>query len=779
MDPKKDEPASSALAARRIGHYLLVEKIGQGGMGEVYLAEDTVLRRRVALKLPLHWIQSDPSTRRRFVNEARAAAAIDHPYVCKVFDVSEVADCAFIAMEYVEGRTLKSLLSEKLLSLEQVLHFSLEIAEALAKAHEIGIIHRDVKPSNIMQTREDHIKVMDFGLAIRIPRRARRQADTSTESDLSSGRYPIAGTVSYMSPEQINAIPLDRRSDVFSFGVVLYEMLFGIHPFRRNTPIATAGAILSAAPNLEDSRRESYPVELKNLVLKMLEKERKRRPQCHDVVARLKSISRAAWKSTYNPESNSVAVLPFVDLSAPSIREYFADGVTEELIMRLSQIPGLRVISRTSAMHYRRTKKDLRTIGRELDVGSVIEGSVRRVEDRVRIVSKLVEVETERQVWSEVFERDIKDVIAVQSEVAERIAARLVTNPAETHRQELSRSGTKDPQAYTLYLKGRYFMNKMSHQDLQKAIGYFRETLDRDPVYAQAYAGLSSCYANLDHLGYAPSHIVYPRAKAAAEEALVLDSNLAEAHTSMGYVLFHEWDWEHAQYHFKRAIRINPNYSDARIYYSWLLVAFGNWEEALEEGTEARRTDPLSFLAGLNLGWLHLCVAHYRQGVEELERTLELAPGNPQAQNLIAVGLLGLGKHEQAIDLLEKSAWLKPMLGWAYAMVGRTNEARRVLDEVTLDYTAKYHSPAQIGLIHFFLGETKDGVRWLEEAYARKDPQLIHLRANHFVIDAFRDPGVEAIFERIGLEPSIDKLLSSIPKDPQTDRIFSCSQRNG
>jgi len=429
-------------------------------------------------------------------------------------------------------------------------------------------------------------------------------------------------------------------------------------------------------------------------------------------------------------------------------------------------------------MHYRHTKKALRTIGRELGVESVIEGSVRRAGDRVRIVSKLVEVEAERQVWSEAFERDIKDVISVQSEVAERIAATLVTNLSASHRRELSRSGTNDPEAYQLYLKGRFFMNKLSHQDLEKAIEHFQETLDRDPLYAQAYAGLSSCYANLDHLGYAPSHVVYPRAKAAAEEALARDSNLAEAHTSMAYVLFHEWDWEHAQYQFMRAIRINPNYSDARIYYSWLLVAFGSWEQALEEGAEARRTDPVSFLAGLNLGWLHLCAARYAEGVQELERTLELAPSNPQAQSLIAVGLLGLGKYDQAITLLEKSAWMEPMLGWAYAMVGRTKDAKRILDEVTFEYKTKYHSPAQIGLIHFFLGNINDGIRWLEEAYKRKDPQLINLRSNHFAIGAFREAGVEAIFEKIGLEPSVDKLYSSMPKNTQSGRVFSRTGSN-
>jgi len=696
------------------------------------------------------------------------AAALDHPYICKVYSIGEYQGHSFIGMEFVEGRTLKERLKEGSIPIKQVLKTGIEIAEALAKAHESGIIHRDLKPGNLAYTLEGHIKVLDFGLALKIT----RLLDDADTEDLTP---VLRGTPAYMSPEQIACIPLDVRSDIFSFGVILYEMITGIHPFRLSNTLETLVAIQEVQQDPVHQYAADCPPALEMIVSKMMAKEREERySSVKSILDELVRVSEE-WSSIVReePERKSLAVLPFLNLSTSPDNEYFSDGITEEIITRLAQVSGLRVISRTSVMRYKGSEKDLRTIGAELGVDAVLEGSVRREGENLRIVCKLVEVATERQIWAEIFDRDVADLFTVQSEVTNEIASALRTSLTVPERKRLTVGKTKNLAAYNLYLKGRYFLNKMSAEDLKIASRYFQRALQKDPVYAHALAGLSTCYANAGHFGYMSDKEAFSKAKKTAQKALELDDRLPEAHTSYGFVRFYEWEWLSAERAFQRAIQINPNSVDAHVLNSWCLVPLARWEEALKEARAALQVDPLSVFAGVNLGWILLCLAHFDEAIEQFEATIELDPMNRYARSLLAFALQGKGKLDEAIGILEQWAWSKPLLGWAYAAADRKEEVHQLLREISSPVEGESHSPAQVALIYFFLGDIENGLTWLDRAFQEHDTQLVHVRANIFAARYFTHPKAEEIYERMGLEPKIEKVYQRMEGYLAYPRIFS------
>jgi len=721
----------------------------------VYLAEDTSLGRKVALKFLPEGSAEDPAARERFVREARAAAAIDHPYVCKVYEAGVVNRRPFISMEFVEGETLLDRFNKGPMPLKEGLGIGVEIAEALAKAHEKGVVHRDLKPSNIMLTRDEHVKVVDFGLAKRI---LGHDAETVSilERTLTGS---LAGTLNYMSPEQLRASPVDHRTDIFSLGVIFYEMFSGVHPFRKDSAMETAGAILRepAAPLFTYCK--TCPSLLEQIVNKMLSKGLAGRyTSVRELLSNLRELQEKPerhWPE--RPVVSSLAVLPFVNRSADKDNEYFSDGITEDIIAELSKINDLRVISRTSVMRYKGVERDVKEVGRELGVQTVLEGSVRRAGSRVRIVSTLIDAETDRPLWAETYDRELEDVFAIQSEVSRQIAVALKASLAPLRAERQKRDESRQPEAYSLYLRGRFFMNKLTAEGIQQGVQYFKKVLEIDPNSAKSYAGISTCYANAGHFGLLPLAESFPKAKAAAQKALELDENLAEAHASMALVmLFYDWDWDGAERGFTRAIELNPNFAEAHTLYSWYLIARKRFPEAVREAQEAVQLDPLSIVANTNLGWVLAFAGRYDEGMEQTKKAIEMDPNFLPGVNLLGYIYLLQGAYGEGVRLIERSHWDKAHLGQAYAVAGQYDAGRAVLKEIADPSFSGFRSPLEISLLCFLLGELDQGFEWLERAYEAHDNRIVYLRnfaELHDQMESCRaDPRYAAMVRRLGLE---------------------------
>jgi serine/threonine-protein kinase len=701
-----------------VSRFKIISRIGLGGGGEVFLAHDTSLDRQVAIKLL--GAQGDDRSRQRFLAEAKATAAIDHPFVCKVYEVGETDKSSFIAMEYVEGETLKDTLIAGSLSVERRLRVAREIAEALGAAHAKGIIHRDLKPANIMLTPDGHVKVLDFGVAKQLP-----VGDILTDDGITRSGM-ILGTPAYMSPEQTESRQLDPRSDIFSFGIIAYEMFTGTHPFRRGVPIKTMMAILNESVEPVSYHWPECPDALEQIVDRMLAKDVTRRYQsAREVYDDLSTLTPTAVAAVTTmparPPSWSIAVLPFVNMG-PKENEYFSDGISEELILQLSKIRGLKVVSLTSSMHFKGSPLDPEAIGKQLSVNTIVEGSVRWAGNRVRISSKLTDLSSGMQIWADAFNRDVDDVFGVQEEVAQQIA---IVLEKSLSLERFTDQPTTSFAAYQAYLKGRYFLNKLSLEDLQKAIGYFQSALDEDPVYARAYSGISISYAYAGHFNYLPILEVYPKARAAAQKALELDDSIAEAHSAMALSkLFLDWDLRGAGIEFKRTIALNPNYSEARQFYSWYLVAAGRLDEAVVEARKAVEIDPLSFLASVGLGWVLMTARQYEAAEQEWRKTLELAPGFVPALLFLAHLKALQGYPEEAIAVYEEHAMLRSELAQIYAMAGQRERALEMLDGIE-----SRDEPAwEVALAYLAANELDKGLEWLEKAYRQRDVKLIFMQ---------------------------------------------------
>ena len=756
--------ANPIQIGRTFSRYHILRKIGEGGMGEVFLAHDTTLDRNVALKFLPEESQDDVLAKGRFLSEAKAAAAIDHPYICKVYEAGECDGIAFISMEYVEGRTLvNGIEKSQSQPLAEILRVACEIAEALTKAHERGVIHRDLKPQNIIVTEEGHIKVMDFGLAKRVQPQGSGSLPTVDREDTLQGL--VVGTVGYMSPEQVRGIRLDTRSDLFSLGVVLYEMLTGVHPFRRGTPIATLIAIGTEKPAPIDDLRPNCPDALQDIFDRLLEVERRLRYQsAGDVLSDLRGLlagqpgtpaKHADRMAAVEP--GSLAVLPFLNMSSTEENEYFSDGVTEELIAQVSRIRELRVISRTSAMRYKNSGKSIEAIARELGVAAVLEGSVRCEGSRVRIVAKLIDVQRDRPVWSEIYDRDLTDIFAVQIEVTEQIAAALSANLSATEAKRLREQGPGNRESYTTYLKGRYFSNKLVPEEIKRGISYFGRALNLDPTYGRAYAGLATSYATSGHLGFLPTHEAFPKAKAAAKMALDLDPTLAEAHAAIAFVaMLYEWDWAAAEQGFKKAVGLNPSNGETHVYYSWYFQAMNDLNSALAEAEEALVVDPLSVTANMNLGHMLTMSERYDAAIEQLHKTLEIDANAWYANYGIGMALIGKGRYQEVIELLGRDeAKLvgsgQLVLAWAYALGGRSQSAREMVESVTESSNRQGVSAALIALTYLMLGNEDASAEWLQRAYEERDSQFMNVKSWPWARPYQSNPKLVEVCRRIGL----------------------------
>ncbi|UCF77869.1 MAG: protein kinase [Candidatus Eiseniibacteriota bacterium] len=666
------------MIGKSFSHYKILEKIGQGGMGVVYKAQDTRLDRTVALKFLPPELTRDADARTRFTHEAKLAASLNHPNICTIFEIDEAQGQTFIAMEHVEGQSLKEKIRLAPLKLEQALEVAAQVAEGLRRAHERGVVHRDIKSANIMIRPDGQVKVMDFGLA-KLTGRTR----------LTRTGTPV-GTVAYMSPEQARAEDVDHRTDVWSLGVVIYEMVTGQLPFRGDYEPAVVYSILNEEPEPVTSLRSAVPMELERLVRKAVAKDPNRRYQSvSDMLVDLRAV-RTRPEETSTPQRliraesgrKAIAVLPFASLSDSKEDEYFSDGTTEDIITQLSKIGDLKVISRTSVMSYKNSKKTLKEIGRELGVGAILEGSVRRAGDRVRIVSQLVDAQTDEHIWVETYDRELKDIFAIQSEVAQKIAAALKARLSPEEKQLIEKRPTENLTAYDYYLMGREYYYRYQKKDNENAIELFKKALKLDPSYALACAGLGDAYAQRT-LRFGFDHSWVESAIEASTTAISLDAACAEAHKALGLAYSVKGWWRKALGATRRAIELNPNYHPAVANMGGLSLNTGDLNDALKWRKKALALNPRFAYSYHGVGVVYRYLDDHEQAQRWFGRALELQPDLIHTHGALIYMYLAQGDHEQAashsrtlLSIAPEDVYALHYSGYAELFAGNFDRAR-------------------------------------------------------------------------------------------------------
>jgi serine/threonine protein kinase/tetratricopeptide (TPR) repeat protein len=788
------------VSEQKISHYRIIKKLGAGGMGEVYLAEDTTLNRKVALKFLPFVAVHDRERMRRFLQEAHAAATLHHENITHIYEVGEADGKSFIVMEYVEGQTLDSKINERPLSTDEIVYIGGELADALDEAHSKGITHRDIKPSNIIITTRGHAKVLDFGLAkVTMMGAERAASDLPTQIKTRSG--VVMGTVEYMSPEQALGREVDHRTDIFSLGVVLYEMATGRRPFAGASVTETIDRIAHAQPEAIARFNYAVPPELERIIRKCLEKDRERRYQsARELLIDLQKLQRDSdtaqttsgektrlqtrapahrtavlitvlvvallaaaglglyWVTRWNAPFNSIAVLPLVNASADPDTEFLSDGLTESLINSLSRLPKVKVISLSSVMHYKGQQVDPQAVGNELGVSALLIGRIVKRGDNLSIGVELVDARDKSHLWGEQYDRKFSELLVVQGEIAKDVAEKLRLRLSGEEQKRLTKPYTDNGEAYQLYLKGRYYSSKQLEAEIKRGIEYFNQAIYVDPNYALAYAGLADAYYGLSYL-YLPPKEAMPKARAAAMKALELDNTISEAHTSLANVkTFYEWDWSGAEKEYQRAIALNPNYATAYQWYGWHLALTGRPDESLTQLKKAQEIDPLSIDISWSLGASLFFAHRYDQAIQQLQKTLEMDPNMPLAHFHLGASYEQKGMSKEAIEELRKASDLVSgsslaSLGHAYAVFGKRDEALKILDELK-NRSERGRLPAyEMAIIYTGLGDKDRAFEWLEKGYEDRSELMTWLKVDPRLDSLRSDLRFTRLMQRVGLSP--------------------------
>ena len=830
----------SIAAGTKLGRYEIRSQIGAGGMGEVYLAEDTRLHRNVALKVLPAKVASNQDRMRRFNQEATAAAALNHPHIAHIYEIGESQGTHFIAMESIDGVTLRDKIHRDKAPLTKLLKYLTQVAEGLAKAHSAGIVHRDLKPDNVMITREDYAKILDFGLAKLVELQS-PSASSGTSSEIATAVMPqhslpgtVMGTVGYMSPEQAQGRvhDIDHRSDVFSFGCLLFEAATRQRAFSGKDALDSLHKIVYApTPQIKEFNANA-PDELQRIVRRCLAKEPERRYQSikevaieleelggemereHSgptvapslpesasthlsqrgatdafptsthlssaeylvdkirqhksgtllilgmVIAVVSATAYFAYSRHFAASGDagirSIAVLPFANESKDPNMEYLSDGISESLIDNLSELPGVKVIARSSSFKYKGKEVDPQEVAKALNVQAVVAGRVLQRGDGLQISAELINASDKTQLWGAQYNRKSSDLLNVQSEISGEIAEKLRLKLTSAQQQQLARRATTNPEAYELVLKGRFVGHKGVTEGRKKAHEYFQQAIALDPNYALAYAELSGSYKQLVVNGILDQKEAMPKAEAAVRKALELDENLAEAHLAFAVLKEDAWDWAAAEREFKRAIELNPNLARAHDRYSYYLSVMGRHEQAMAEIIRARELDPLSLPINMGVAYRFYFARQYDQAIEVLKKTLELDQNYPNAQITLGYTYMAKGMYPQAVAAYQEAIRLgddsmstKIYLGAAYAKGGERDKAQAILKR--LQTSEGYVSPGELAILYTALGEREQAFASLEKAYAAHDSQLQFLGiAPEF--DGLRsDPHFQDLVRRVGL----------------------------
>ncbi|MEK6282456.1 MAG: protein kinase [Acidobacteriota bacterium] len=831
---------TGSLVEQALGPYKILEQIGAGGMGEVHLALHTTTNRKVALKILPSYLIKDEHRAWRFQQEARAVLALNHPNIVTIYDIGQAGDIHFIATEFIEGETLRERMARAPLEMNEALDIAVQVTGALAAAHQAGVVHRDIKPENIMLRPDGYVKVLDFGLAKLTESDGLTTGSAIAKMDTEPGM--VMGTARYMSPEQARGLPVDARTDIWSLGVVLYEMVAGRAPFEGATPTDVIISIVEKEPPPLVRYAPETPAQLERIMEKALAKDREERFQAvKDLLIELRSLKReldieaeldragppessgaAATRSggrrtvetTHEPMAqaieavttnatgrvkylageikrhrtgaiiivailslaiaaatyfysdrgnrtaiSSIAVLPFVNDGADPAAEYLSDGITESLINSLSQSPTLRVMARSTAFSYKGRTVDPRQVGRELGVDAVLMGRVTQRGDALSIQADLVNVADGSQLWGEQYNRRLSDVLAMQREISQQISERLRLRLTGEEQHRATRRHTHDTEAYQLYLKGGYHLNKRTDEGTRRAIEFFQQAIERDPTYALAYVGLADSYLLSDYL--IPARERFPKAKAAALRALEIDETLGEAHASLAAVRnWYEWDWTGAEREFRRAIELSPNHPTAHHWYGEYLANLGRFDESLAEYQRALDLDPLSLAISSDLGMVYYYARQYDRAIEHLRRLIEMDPNYTRAHVYLGQAYREKGMFEQALAEFGKGRVQEEDLhefGKTKAALIDAVKARgaRGYWQKNLDLAkerarrGKRVYPSEMAVLHARVGDRDQAFKWFEKVYEEREPNLLWLKVAPDFDNLRSDPRFADLLRRL------------------------------